>query len=153
MTYKKLKTLVKGLLIGDTAMPIDNDTTLALMDYSLNMISEKAESMHLLTLNKSEIIQRMATGSYMIRKPVLPEKDEDEIDIDEDLCFALARYMASLLSREKGEVHRNYGDDVIMKYNHKVYQILEDIKLKTENAEYYGCLEKCIDDNPEAYNG
>ena len=90
MKYKKFKVLLRGLLHGDNIVPSDDETLLGLVEYSLNMISERAESLHLLTVNKAEIIQRMATGSYMIRKPELPEKDDDEIDIDEDLCFALA---------------------------------------------------------------
>ena len=117
------------------------------------MISERAESLHLLTLNKAEIIQRMATGSYMIRKPELPENDDDEIDIDEDLCFALARYTASLISKEKVQLHEEKAEDIIMKYNQKVYQILEKIKFDAENLDYIGCDKVCLKSDPNEYNG
>ena len=63
MKYKKFKVLLRGLLHGDNIVPSDDETLLGLVEYSLNMISERAESLHLLTLNKAEIIQRMATGS------------------------------------------------------------------------------------------
>ena len=105
MTYKKFKVLLRGLLLGDSIVPEDDETLLALFEYGIVMVSEKAESLHLLTLNKAEIVQRLATGSYMIRKPALPEKDEDELDIDEDLCFALSRYVASFISKLRPDVH------------------------------------------------
>ena len=95
----------------------------------------------------------MATGSYMIRKPELPEKDDDEIDIDEDLCFALARYTASLISKEKVQLHEEKAEDIIMKYNQKVYQILEKIKFDAENLNYIGCNEVCLKPDPNEYNG
>ena len=152
MKYKKFKVLLRGLLHGDNIVPSDDETLLGLVEYSLNMISERAESLHLLTVNKAEIIQRMATGSYMIRKPELPEKDDDEIDIDEDLCFALARYVASFISKLRPDVHVVEAEKMISIYNHKVYQILEKVKVELENKEKYGCLEKCLDqDNPEKY--
>ena len=153
MKYKKFKVLLRGLLRGDNIVPADDETLLGLVEYSLNMISERAESLHLLTLNKAEIIQRMATGSYMIRKPELPEKDDDEIDIDEDLCFALARYTASLISKEKVQLHEEKAEDIIMKYNQKVYQILEKIKFDAENLDYIGCDEVCLKQDPNEYNG
>ena len=153
MKYKKFKVLIRGLLHGDNIVPADDETLLGLVEYSLNMISERAESLHLLTLNKSEIIQRMATGSYMIRKPELPEKDDDEIDIDEDLCFALARYTASLISKDKVQLHEEKAEDIIMKYNQKVYQILEKIKFDAENLDYIGCDEVCLKQDPSKYNG
>ena len=153
MKYKKFKVLLRGLLHGDKIVPSDDETLLGLVEYSLNMISERAESLHLLTVNKAEIIQRMATGSYMIRKPELPEKDDDEIDIDEDLCFALARYTASLISKEKVQLHEEKAEDIIMKYNQKVYQILEKIKFDAENLDYIGCNEVCLKQDPNEYNG
>lgn len=152
MTYKKFKVLLRGLLLGDSIVPEDDETLLALFEYGIVMVSEKAESLHLLTLNKAEIVQRLATGSYMIRKPALPEKDEDELDIDEDLCFALSRYVASFISKLRPDVHVAEAEKMISIYNHKVYQILEKVKVELENKEKYGCLEKCLDqDNPEKY--
>ena len=153
MKYKKFKVLIRGLLHGDNMVPTDDETLLGLVEYSLNMISERAESLHLLTLNKAEIVQRLATGSYMIRKPALPEKDEDELDIDEDLCFALARYTASLISKDKVKLHEEKAEDIIMKYNQKVYQILEKIKFDAENLNYIGCEEVCLEPDPNKYNG
>ena len=48
MKYKKFKVLLRGLLHGDNIVPSDDETLLGLVEYSLNMISERAESLHLL---------------------------------------------------------------------------------------------------------
>ena len=48
MKYNKFKVLLRGLLHGDNIVPSDDETLLGLVEYSLNMISERAESLHLL---------------------------------------------------------------------------------------------------------
>ena len=58
----------------------------------------------------------------------MPDDDSDELDIDHELGFVAARYIAAMLSKEKIKIHQDYGDDGILKYNSKVYQILEKVK-------------------------
>lgn len=127
MTYGSLKNLTTGLLIGDNILPKDDAIVKALLMYAFNMIADKAESLHLLTLSKTEDIYRFATGEFLMRLPKLPEDDDDELDIDEELCYVAARYIAAMLSKERAEIHQHYGDDGILKYNGKVYQILETL--------------------------
>lgn len=133
MTYGNLKSLVSGLLIGDNVLPKDEVVIKQLLEYAFSMVSDSAEALHLLTLNKNEPdIQRFAHGEYLMRKPELPESDNDELDIDHELCFALGRYIASMISKEKIAIHKQFGDDIILKYNGKVYQILETLTQKEE---------------------
>ena len=127
MTYGSLKNLTTGLLIGDNILPKDDNVTKSLLMYAFNMIADKAEALHLLTLSKTEDIYRFATGDFLMRFPKLPESDDDELDIDEELCYVAARYIAAMLSKEKTALHQQYGDDAILKYNGKVYQILETL--------------------------
>lgn len=127
MTYGSLKNLVTGLLIGDNVIPKDDAVFKSLLAYAYSMIADKAEALHLLTLNKKDNINRFATGEFLMRNPELPTEDSSELDIDEELCFAVARYIASMLSKEKTAMHQQYGDDIILKYNGKVYQILENL--------------------------
>lgn len=128
MTYGNLKLLVTGLLIGDNVLPKDDNVIKQLLEYSFSMVSDTAEALHLLTLNKDqEDIQRFAHGEYLMRKPKLPESDSDELDIDHELCFALARFIASMISKEKMAIHQNEANNIILKYNGKVYQILDNL--------------------------
>lgn len=133
MTYIELKNLTSGLLIGDNVLPKDDDVFKSLLSYAFNIISNKAEALRLLTMNSTEDIIRLGPGEYLVRKPNLPTLDTDELDIDHELGFAAARYIASMISKDKIAIHQQYGDDEILKYNGKVYQILEKIKIEEEN--------------------
>ena len=54
MTYGNLKLLVTGLLIGDNVLPKDDNVIKQLLEYSFSMVSDTAEALHLLTLNKDQ---------------------------------------------------------------------------------------------------
>ena len=133
MTYGELKSLTAGLLIGDNNLPKDDSIIKALLSYAFNMISNKAEALRLMTMNSTEDIIRLGPGEYLVRTPKIPESDAEELDIDHELGFVAARYIASMISKEKIAIHQQYGDDEILKYNGKVYQILEKIKIEEEN--------------------
>lgn len=134
MTYGSLKFLVKGLLIGDNVLPADDNIVKALLSYSFNMISNKAESMHLLTLDANDDISRLSYGDYMSRKPTLPISDGDELDIDDELGFVAARYVASLVSKDKAQMHEAKADGMILDYNAKVYQVMESLSINPEGV-------------------
>mgnify|MGYP003515328307 FL=1 len=130
MTYGGLKSLVTGLLIGDNVIPKDDAVMKSLLSYAFDMIANKAEALRLMTINSTEEIIRLGPGEYLVRKPNLPEIDTDELDIDHELCFVAARYIAAMLSKEKIKIHQDYGDDGILRYNGKVYQILEKVEIE-----------------------
>lgn len=134
MTYGELKNLTSGLLIGDNVVPKDDNVFKSLLSYAFNMISNKAEALRLMTMNSSEDIIRLGPGEYLVRKPNMPTVDSDELDIDHELGFVAARYIASMISKDKIAIHQQYGDDEILKYNGKVYQILEKVKIEAENS-------------------
>lgn len=133
MTYGQLKSLTSGLLIGDNNLPKDDAIVKSLLSYAFNMISNKAEALRLMTMSSTEDIIRLGPGEYLVRTPKMPESDAEELDIDHELGFVAARYIASIISKEKIAIHQQYGDDEILKYNGKVYQILEKVKIEEEN--------------------
>ena len=140
MTYSGLKSLVTGLLIGDNVIPKDDAVMKSLLSYAFDMIANKAEALRLMTINSTEEIIRLGPGEYLVRKPNLPELDTDELDIDHELCFVAARYIAAMLSKEKIKIHQDYGDDGILRYNGKVYQILEKVEIEKKMlCENEGC--------------
>ena len=102
--------------------------------------ADKAEALRLMTMNSTEEIVRLGPGEYLVRTPNLPETDSDELDIDHELCFVAARYIAAMLSKEKIKIHQDYGDDGILRYNGKIYQILEKVELEKKIlCENEGC--------------
>ena len=140
MTYGGLKSLVAGLLIGDNNIPKDDVIFKSLLSYAFDMIANKAEALRLLTMTSTEDIVRLGPGEYLVRTPIMPNNDSDELDIDHELGFVAARYIAAMLSKEKIKIHQQYGDDGILRYNGKVYQILEKVELEKKIlCENEGC--------------
>jgi hypothetical protein len=141
LTYTVLKNITAGLLIGDNALP-EEDVLLSLLQYALTTTAMQADSLHLMTLSTNVKILRLAQGDYLIRAPELPVDLEDPIDIDEELTFAVARYLASYLSREKGGIHVNAADRIIKDYNAKTYEILTQMEyeaLRQQKIIYPAC--------------
>ena len=126
MTYKFLKDLTRGLLIGDNQLTINNDELIAMVAYAYEKIANEADAMKLLTsLDESDKIIRQGPGNTYIRRPELPTDDTDELDIDDDLVFPAARYLASFVSRERGGIHVNEAQHLIRQYNAKIRAHME----------------------------
>ena len=130
MTYETLKAITSGLLTGDTVLPASEDVVLGLLQYALTTVAMKADSLHLMTLSTTTNVLRLAQGDYLIRMPDMPEDDVDLIDIDEELMFAVARLMASYVSRDKGGIHVDAANRIILDYNAKTYEILAQMQLE-----------------------
>lgn len=140
MTLALLKNVVKGLMIGDNNPPTDNGIFIGLLAYAFNMIGNKTESFHLLTLNRRQELLRMASGDYFMRVPELPVAETDELDIDNELGFVAARFICSMISKDKAAMHISMAEELIRDYNAKVYQIMEEVQYnyRTLKAEYAG---------------
>jgi len=130
MTFERFKSLAKALLAGDVKLSKDDDEVIALLEYAFSTINDKADALHLLTMNQTEDIHSMGPGNYLKRKPTLPATDEDELDIDNELCFAAARYVASFMSKNKPQIHEREALKIIADYNSKVYQVMESVKVE-----------------------
>ena len=135
MTYGMLKNITSGLLTGDNVLPTDDGTMLGLLSYALTTTAERADSLHLMTLSTTANILRLAQGDYLIRVPELPENDEDMIDIDEELMFAVARLLASYISAEKGGIHMNEYKRIILNYNAKTWEINDHMQAELSKTD------------------
>jgi len=141
MTYKRFKSLVSALLIQDVTLTEDNDELLGLLEYAYNKVAMEADSVHLTVLTPfGWRIARQITENQFIRFPNLPETDEDELDIDESLVPAIARYVCSFVSTLKTQYHEELAKDIIRKYN-------QEIESYIEKLEQYGYLYDQDEDN------
>lgn len=128
MTYGLFKAITTGLLTGDMVLPQNPDVMTGLMQYALTTVATQADSLHLMTLSTTVDVLRLAQGDYLIRMPVPPVEDTDLLDIDDELAFAVARYLASYISKDKGGVHVQAADRIIKDYNAKTYEITEQMQ-------------------------
>lgn len=134
MKYKMFVSLIKGLLVGDNVFPNEPEIQISLLGYAYDKIANEADALRLFKPSKDGDIVRDGPGTYYLRKPVLPEitgnvvDQSYEIDIDEELCYPLARYIASFISREKMAYHVAEAENLIRKYNSKVDSHVNKIK-------------------------
>ena len=135
MTYKTFKNIVKGLLTGDNVLPSDPDVILALLEYAYTRIATKADSLRLMSVGSATEVLRLAQDGYLVRFPELPILDEDELDIDQELCYPVARYVAADLSKDKAEVHMAAADREIKDYNAKVWEMMSTIQSGLDEKE------------------
>lgn len=127
MTYQVLQSVTAGLLTGDNKLPADEEVLSGLVSYALTTVATKADSLHLMTLDVTADVLRLAQGDYLIRRPAVPAIGSDALDIDDELGFAVARLVASMLSKDKGGIHVQAADRIILDYNAKVYEILHQM--------------------------
>ena len=138
MTYGTLKSITTGLLIGDNVLPSDGAVLIGLLEYAMSTVAMQADSLHLMTLNADANILRRAQGDYLIRTPSMPLTDDEHIDIDDELAFAVARYLASYVSRDKGGIHVQAADRIIKDYNAKTWELLgSTLYTDAETGEQY----------------
>ena len=128
MTYQTLQNLIAGLLTGDNRLPNEPEIVLSMLEYALTTVATKADSLHLMTLSTEVDVLRMGVGDYLIRRPSLPILLTDNLDIDDELGFAVARLIASMVSKEKGGIHVQAADRIILDYNAKVYEIIDQMQ-------------------------
>jgi len=134
LTYAVFKSVTTGLLTGDNVLPKDDEVLNGLVQYALITVATQADSLHLLTLDTNANILRLANSDYLIRMPVAPVASTDLLDIDEELTFAVARYVASYLSKAKGGIHVNAASRIIKDYNAKTWETIEQMALVAAEA-------------------
>jgi len=132
MTYKKMKDLSSIMLSGDMSFPDNEAEATVLLQYALEEIGLTAYSEKLIVKDipelttGREIMDIMPDGKVKLR-PMLPTSDDDIVDIDEGLCYPVARFMASVISMEKMEYHRNIAFKEVEKYNKRFISISERV--------------------------
>ena len=138
MKYKELKVLVSALLVGDNRITSNEAELKSLLMLAFNDIASRAQSLRLMTKSMNKEVLRGSVGDYLTRYPELPENDESELDMDKDLCFAAARFIASYVSKNKPAVHVEEGEKMIRLFNGKVNSMIESIKVDEEGNGYVG---------------
>ena len=133
MTYKQLKSLTSALLTGDYVLTQDADELIMLLNYAYLKIATEADALKLFTFSKDESILREGQGNMFVRMPALPSSDSDILDIDDELCFPAARYIASFISKNEGGLHDREAAKLIRDYNSKVDAYLTSLAEESFN--------------------
>ncbi len=146
MTYLQLKYLIIGLLTGDNKIPQEEFVLQSLVGSALLTVANKADAVKLMTLDPDVPILRLGQGDYFVRKPIEPINDDDIVDIDDELIPAVARYVASMVSKEKGGIHVNAADRIVLDYNGKTWELIEQMVVENINTEMIESSDTCTSD-------
>lgn len=136
MKYGELKALCSALLVGDNKLSSNDADVKALLTLAFNDIASRAQSLRLMTKSQNKEILRGSTGEYLTRYPDIPENDDSVLDMDKDLCFAAARFIASYVSKNKPDAHRSEGEKIILLFNSKVNSMFESFMIDKEGVGY-----------------
>ena len=120
MTYEGLQNILKVMLSGDKTIPKDNTLLLAMLEMAYIEIASKCTALKLLTSNPADRIIREGFSGTYVRMPSLPENPTDELDIDMELVPAVARIIASYITKDNIKTHIALADEIIRLYESKV---------------------------------
>jgi hypothetical protein len=120
MTWGRLQALVEALLAGDRVLTADIEGRLALLEYAYEEITNLSEVLSLEGNDQTDIV-RQSVKDLTVSRPELPADNTSILPVDKGLVFAVARLMASYVSNEKFQIHRNQAIQLIERYNSKVY--------------------------------
>lgn len=134
MTYAQFTFLCRGLLVGDNAIPADPEVQLALFSYASDKVANEADALKLFTASKSDGIVRNGPGNSFVREMNMPTVTNGKvsesfiIDLDDELCYPLARYFVSFITKEKMAYHVAEAENLIRIYNSKVESYMARLK-------------------------
>jgi len=113
---------LRVFLLGDNAVPKDEDILIAILETAFLELANDCSALKLLTTNSDVDIIRTDSNGVYVRMPELPKKPTDILDIDKELVPALARIMASYISKDlnKKAYHRAEAEKIIKQYESKV---------------------------------
>jgi hypothetical protein len=119
MKYGEFKTHLKGIMIGDKNVP--DDTVLRPIVFQvLKQVALKVEPLVLITNDVEYEILKTLENELFMRVPYLPQSDEEELDIDETLVYAVVYLVATKISSK----------DNIIKYEREAWDILNEYMWK-----------------------
>jgi len=147
MTWGRLKLLTKGLLSGDYDLPEDEEIRVTLLQMAMEEVCNVSSPLSLYfkstnteVLGNREIIRQfkmetecdsntglpITVDGYIVR-PFLPSTDNDIINMDEGLVYAVARLMSSYIANmENKSYHMNEATKIMEMYKINIVSLYTD---------------------------
>jgi hypothetical protein len=123
VTYKELKVLIGGYLLGDNVIPTEAELIDSFVYNSMKEVAKVCEPLSLLVSDRSYKVLSFLGDGVFVRYPNAPKNDNDVIDIDDELCNTVALLSASLIASERRKImlQRDY-EKSCMDYNWNRYK-------------------------------
>lgn len=125
MKLNILMATAEAIISREDSFPECELARIGILQYALERVAMKAYSRKLITSDKSREVIKIydEESNLFVARPLLPLNDEDEVDIDEGLVFAVIEFMASFLSLEKHVYHEQKALGMITDYNNSIESI------------------------------
>ncbi len=134
MTLQEFKKHCETKRKGDFILPTDNESYTLGIQEALEDIATipKVIALKLITSDNSNEVLKPINKDLFIRKPIAPKTDEDKIDIDEGLCFAVLYSFLSSLTKDlqKFQIFQLRKEEIINNYIWNNYIALQEIEAK-----------------------
>ena len=116
MTFGELKELIQDQIPGHYDTPLPEDPVLRRMVHrALKRIAKETVPLRLVVndITGLTVIRKIDDSTY-IRSPLMPYRDDSDIDIDEELVEAVAAHVCSELEpQRKGHFLQQYEREIM----------------------------------------
>ncbi len=129
MTLAEFKIFLQSKKNGDIKIPGINEELKPLLQESLEYVAKQCSPVELRTNDLSRETLRFLKASLQVRKPIATTTDDGNIDIDEQLVYAVAYDLLSRKTRNKidKEDYKIERDDEITTFKYNNYHLLNEM--------------------------
>ena len=125
MKYGDFKVHLEQIMSGDKKVPTD-DSLKPILLQSLIQVASSTEPLVLMSKNIADEMLRTVDNELFIRMPRIPNTDDDIIDIDEALVYAVSYIVASKISSNKTLVkYKIEAKSIISDYQWQRYRDIQ----------------------------
>lgn len=130
MTFTEFQALCIRKKTGDIKLPAVITDYAPLIQESLEYVANKVIPFELKTTDLSKKTLRFLNASTIVRKPIAPINEADEIDIDARLVYAVAYDFLANLATEVKNINRFTAkrDETISTYLWNNFQLLKELE-------------------------
>lgn len=129
MTLSKFNIFLQSKKKGDIKLPDSNEKLQPSLQESLEYVAKKCKPIDLRTSDFSKETLRFISANLQIRKPIATIVNEEKIDIDEQLVYAVAYDLLANKSTELKNIARyeDKRDEEISTYEWNNYALLNEL--------------------------
>ncbi len=134
MKYIDFKTHLNEIMSGDKTVPAD-DKLKPIILQCLKQVAIKCEPLVLLSSNIEDDILTVVEDELFIRVPNVSQNDDDIIDMDETLVYAVSYLVASKISKNQTITkYTKEADEIINDYQWNRYRDIQSGKLDLKKS-------------------
>lgn len=130
MTLSQFKIFLESKKRGDIKLPGTNELYQPLIQESLEYVAKQCKPIDLRTNDFSKETLRFISANLQIRKPIATIENDEDIDIDEQLVYAVAYDFLANKSTDALQISRyeTKRDEEISAYEWNNYALLNELK-------------------------